>query len=899
MINFLSQLFSPTNLPAVALGAFTGIATMFGWLRFGNRRGEKKSSTVALNRRLHDFLRIAQVGGWEWDPLTDEVWWSDEHYRLFGVTPETFTPSYEAYLKMIHPEDVLAVRAQTEMVLQGENDYGMEYRIIRPNGSILWVQSKGIAVRDDSGRLIRLTGIDQEITERKQAEKALIENVEKFRAIFDQTFQFIGLMSIDGVLVHANRSALEASGLDELLVIGKNFVDTPWWTHDPDQQEKLRQAIKQAANGEMIRFEASHPSPDGGLIWVDFSLKPYHDETGVVRWLIPEGRDITERKRTELELQVSRERFEHAVAGSRDGIWDWDLVTSKVYFSPRWKEMLGYTDAEIANAFEVWEGLLHPEDRPKALDSLSAYFDGRMPVFEIEFRMRAKNGEWRWILSRAIAFRDENGKAVRMSGSHTDVTDRRRAADELAANKSVMTFFIKHAPAAIAMLDRDMRYLRTSDRWLSDYRLTGQDIIGRSHYEVFPDLPVRWRAIHRRVLQGSVEACDEDPFPRADGKVDWLQWEARPWRTADGEIGGLFFFTQVITERKRVEAALRESEERYRSVVESLAEGIIVQDQQGAILTCNNRAEAILGLSRDQIAGRTSLDPRWRAIREDGDSFPGEEHPAMQVLRTGEPIFNTLMGIHKPSGELTWITVNAVPIRHSNGSNVTEAVVASFHDVTESLMMNDKLRSSLKEKDVLLQEIHHRVKNNLAITIGLFNVQVRELEDGPGKEALIRAQDRVRTMALVHEMLYQAPSFSQVDLPGYISQLVRNLSSGYAVDSRVRIELDIEPISLPLASAIPFGLILNEVVSNSFKYAFPEGREGNLRVSLKNEEMIVLEVQDDGQNVSAKKSFVESRSMGLRLVRELASQLDGHIEFNTDAGTRFRLLIPTGLSYIP
>lgn len=135
-----------------------------------------------------------------------------------------------------------------------------------------------------------------------------------------------------------------------------------------------------------------------------------------------------------------------------------------------------------------------------------------------------------------------------------------QAERELAASERLLRQLIRHTPAAVAMLDREMRYIAASDRWLSDYRLHGQSIVGESHYDVFPDAPEHWKAIHQRVLAGAVERCDEDPFPRADGGLEWLAWEVRPWHQADGSIGGLTMFTQVITDRKRAEQELRESQ---------------------------------------------------------------------------------------------------------------------------------------------------------------------------------------------------------------------------------------------------------------------------------------------------------------------------------------------------
>lgn len=143
-----------------------------------------------------------------------------------------------------------------------------------------------------------------------------------------------------------------------------------------------------------------------------------------------------------------------------------------------------------------------------------------------------------------------------------------KVVQSLRESESVLRMFIEHSPAAIAMLDNEMRYLMVSNRWMQEYKLGDQNIIGRSHYEVFPDLPKQWYDVHKRVLAGASESKDDDPYPRADGGMDWLSWAAIPWRKADGSIGGLLFFTQVVTRYMQAELSLRESEAQLREINE-------------------------------------------------------------------------------------------------------------------------------------------------------------------------------------------------------------------------------------------------------------------------------------------------------------------------------------------
>jgi len=159
---------------------------------------------------------------------------------------------------------------------------------------------------------------------------------------------------------------------------------------------------------------------------------------------------------------------------------------------------------------------------------------------------------------KAVAIQDDDGKFISALGFIRDITDRKRAEETIQRNEQVLKLFVEYSPAAIAMFDRDMKYIVASRRFLTDYELRDQNIIGRSHYEVFPDIPERWREIHRRCLAGAVEKSGEDPFPRADGKMDWVRWEIHPWYETPGEIGGIILFSEVITERKHFQEKERE-----------------------------------------------------------------------------------------------------------------------------------------------------------------------------------------------------------------------------------------------------------------------------------------------------------------------------------------------------
>jgi len=313
---------------------------------------------------------------------------------------------------------------------------------------------------------------------------------------------------------------------------------------------------------------------------------------------------------------------------------------------------------------------------------------------------------------------------------------RRRAVSALRDARATLQTFVSHAPAAVAMFDREMRYVAHSERWRTDYGLTGRDIVGRSHYEIFPEVPDRWKAIHRRCLAGEVVRCEEDPFDRADGTRQWLRWEVRPWHTQAGEPGGIMMFTEEITARRQAQERLAASERQLNSIFGAVADGIVLQESTGAIVECNPEAERILGLTRDQMLGRSSPDPRWRAVRADGSVFPGEEHPAMRTLRTGRAIRAEVMGVHRPDGALRWISVNTEPI-FGEGACVTH-VVTSFADVTEARAAADVLRdakdaaeSASRAKSEFLANMSHEIRTPMTAILG-FAELLRDGTHAPG-----------------------------------------------------------------------------------------------------------------------------------------------------------------------
>ena len=360
-------------------------------------------------------------------------WVTGALVRITGFTVNDLV-ARGGWPSLLHPDDLPLAFKHLQVHLTGQPEVA-EYRIITKSGEVRWLRDYGYPIWDEAEcRVVRIIGAAQDITERKQAEEALRENRRRLQAIFDQTFQFMGLMTPDGILTEVNQTALDFAGLAESDVIGKPFWETPWWTHSPELQEQLRDAVSRAASGEFVRFEANHLAADGSLHYIDFSLKPVRDETGNVSFLIPEGRDTTERKQAEKALRESEERHRLISELTTDYIFRLDIdadgnavmsMVSESFFATTGRTL------EEAKTPALWTSIFHPDDLEKTMEFFQAAVSSGQPG-EIECRTYVKSGRQRWVQILAQPMWDEKEqRTVAILGAVKDITQRKQAEEQI------------------------------------------------------------------------------------------------------------------------------------------------------------------------------------------------------------------------------------------------------------------------------------------------------------------------------------------------------------------------------------------------------------------------------------------------------------------------------------
>lgn len=338
---------------------------------------------------------------------------------------------------------------------------------------------------------------------------------------------------------------------------------------------------------------------------------------------------------------------------------------------------------------------------------------------------------------------------------------------------------------------------------------------------------------------------------------------------------------------------LKRSEAQLRAVVEAMTEGVVVMDGAGEVTRLNAAADAILGPAEKA----TSLDALEGISFLDGRPFPRHEWPLVRAFTSGVRSAGVLMRI-QTHGANRCVSVNAGPITSPDGRR---SAVATFHDVTEQVeaqarlrRSEEALRISLAQKDTLLQEVHHRVKNNLQVVASLVNLQSQKVMDVTGRDLFAATRQRIQVIALLHEHLYRASDIGSIDLEAYLSAIGAGLLQTNLVPSRkITLLCESPALRTNMDTAVPLGLIVNELVSNALKHAFNERSVGNIVVRLTREAGVAtLLVSDDGVGLPSELEVAESPSLGLRLVSNLARQLDGELSWETRRGVSWRLSFP-------
>lgn len=591
-----------------------------------------EQSLLQQEAQLKVAQRLTQLGSWELEFDTGQQHWSEETFRIFGLPLDHPEPNQSAFLQRVHPDDRDRIRAHLAQAMKQGTAFVEEYRILRPDGTTRYLETRAETVTDTHGHVTHLIGSIQDRTQHHQANTA---------------------------------------------------------------------------------------------------------------------------------LRKSEERWQLAIQGNDDGIWDWDLLEDQVYRSARWYALMGYEPHELSLSNQEWCDRIHPDDQNQVMALNTDYLARRVPKYEAEYRLRCKDGSYKWMQSKAQALWDEHDHPLRMVGTMRDISDRK----------------------------------------LSQQQLELQAIVTRT-----------------------------------------------------------------------------------------MAEGIcLVRADDGMIIYANPKFEQMFGYEPGELSGQHVSIVNYA----DGELDPKVVNQTITQTVTQYTAASYVVHNVKKDGTPFWCEATTSVFEHPDHGTI---MVAVQQDISDRKQAEDTIKASLQEKELLLKEIYHRVKNNLQVIYSLLNLQARRLNDPAALGVIQDSQSRVRAMALVHEKLYQSQDLNRINLACYITSLAYSLLGTYRTPGK-DISLNIQAcnVLLDVEISITCGLILTELISNAFKHGFLNKSKGQVSIisQVLFDRKVVIIVRDDGVGFPPGVSVETHDSLGLQLIQSLTRQIKGDVVYACQApGTEFKLSFP-------
>ncbi len=870
-------------------------------------------------RRLRNAQQIAQIGDWEIDLQNDGTYWSDEIYRCFGLEPGEIEPNFEKMSELTHPDDRAKLAMAIQQAIQQDDAFSLDYRVAHKNGQVFWVHNEAELTRDASGQPLKLIGTIQDISERKEREDTLRESEALLREIAAH-FPHSYISIIDNDLTVGFTSGQEFSRLN---LNPKDYVGLTLEQVFGEYTALIKEYYLRTFQGEETEFE---------LFFNDqhqlYRTIPIYDPMGRVNRIMAVVENISERKQAEQSLLKNIERMQSLMnilqfdakdmqelldfgldeavrlTGSQLGFIDTYDEEQQEFRMKSWsKEVMA--ECAIPGAAMVFQlekaglwGEAIRQRKPVLLNDYGAdhphkkgYPDGHVhlknfistPVF-VNDRITAvigvanKEGDYdQTDILQLELLMDAVWKIVQKRQTEEDL---RRARDEWERTFDTI-------PDLIALIDSDHRFLRVNKAMAERLGVPAQELAGATCYEAVhcQNNPPYFCPLARTLISGEEERAEVDE-PMLGGLFDIT---TTPLHDEKGELIGCVHVARDISASKRAEEMLRESEERLRMALNATNDVVWDWDVIHNTQQWNEAGTVVFGwteiVEQPQDAGwwveRVHPDDRQRV--NDG-LFSIVENPTSYHWQDEYRFLKT-------DGSYAQVLDRAYVLRNAEG--VAVRMIGAMLDITERKLAEEEIRKALADNQTLLRELYHRTKNNMYVISSMLAYQGAILPDERFQQVILETENRIRAMALVHEMLYKTQSLSRIDFSAYLHELVGYLLESYDAASRkITVDWMLAPVELVIDSAVPCGLVVNELVTNAIKHAFPDGRSGQINISLasigKNE--VEIEIWDDGAGFPAGFDPKKATTMGLQIVRRTVEhQLSGKLDFRPTNGVHCRI----------
>ncbi|HPQ54666.1 MAG TPA: PAS domain S-box protein [Spirochaetota bacterium] len=867
-------------------------------------------------------LEGAGDGVWDWDVATGEVFFSRQWKGMLGYEDHEIRNAYDEWESLLHPDDRERSIATLNEYVQGVSDvYQHEFRLLCKDGSYKWILDRGKIVSwDDKGKPLRIIGTHADISEQKEIQELLAEKnmelsalneelnaaIEEIEATneelnatneelsvtndellrtrrevelseekFSKSFYLSTIpMSIttgdEGRFVEINDAWVSLLGYERDYVRGKSARELGIFAYSADVEEMAWQRN----GGDKIRNrEVSLRTKDGLIRVVLISVVPVtingmnHRISTVV--------DITERREVEDALRKNESRLQRAEEIAGFGNWEFRLGENSVRGSQGARLIYGLDGDEWP--IPLVQQIPLPQYREMMDNALTELVEKGIP-YDITFSVKRKSDN-KIIDIHSIAEYDPAQKTV--FGVIHDVTEQKKAQADVRENQERFQQLFDNMADGVAIYravddGNDFIFVDINKRGQELSSVERDSVVGHPVTKIFPGVrDIGLLDVFRRVyLSGTAETLPLVKYE--DGRIDeWV--ENYVFRLPSGLIAALYTDTSI---QRRSEEALKLRTQELDTFFNAALDLFCIADTDGYFRRLNREWEHVLGYTLEELEGQRFLD------FVHPDDVDGTIQ-AVSRLDSQNTVLNFTNRYRCKDGTYRIIEWRSYP--------VGKKIYAAARDITERMEYEERIQSLLREKDLILREVHHRIKNNMGTISSLLSLQADTVKDRKASAALHEAHDRVQTMALIYDRLYRTGDIDTLDVPLYLSELIDDIAETYIADPhRIIVEKRISPITIEPKHGVSLGIILNELITNTLKYAFPEKRKGTVTVTLKiaGNDTAELSVADDGIGMPEGIDMDNPPGFGLLLVSVLAKQINGEITLYGQHGTEFKIKFP-------
>jgi len=864
-----------------------------------------KDKLIGINKKFASAQQTAQLGYWQSDINSHNLSWSDEVYRIWGVTVDTFEVNYDNFYNSIHPDDRDIFTGSRKLAFEGAVKFDVEHRIILPDHSIKYVHEKGELIYDAKNQPAHFEGTVQDITARKLAEIKIVESEIRYRSLIDQATDAICIAGPSLKFTDMNPYACRILGYSMQEALQMSLADI-LFIEDLKVNPLKMDEIK---SGKTVKNERRLKRKDGTAIVMEVSSKMMDDG----RFMIF-GHDISERILAEINIKESNKRFEFVTEATSDAIWDWDMKNQTIYWGESFHTIFGYNPQKIKKDISSRTDHIHPDDAGRVNQGILEFINGEGTKWEDQYRYQKKDQTYAYVVDKGFAIRNEEGKAIRMVGAMQDITKRKKDEFALQQSESRLLGIIASQTNYIIRTDLTGNYTYYNPKFMDDFGwiynqnsllgFNSMNSVMEYHHQVVKDTFEKCLAKPNGICQIEVDK------PGKNGTVKTTLWDFICLTDVRGDPVEMQCVGIDISQRKKAESAFIETLKEKNTILESIGDAFFAVDKAWIVTYWNSKAEKMLNTPRKEIVGYAL----WDVFSESIGSFSYiKYHEAVQIKKVVE-----FEDYYPPVNK--WYQVSAYP--SDNGLSVY------FKDITERKLseislkaLNENIHQNAKklvESNAELGQFAYVASHDLQEPLRMVTSYLTQLEkkygdiiDERGKKYIFFAVDGAKRMRqIILDLLEYSrvgrteDNIVSIDLNELIGE-IQILYSKQVLENKAVIIVDKLPVLHTYRS--PVRQVFQNLISNALKYT-RKGVSPEIRIHVtESPELWQFEVSDNGIGIEEEyfdKIFVifqrlhnkdefSGTGLGLAISKKIIENMGGSIwvESTEGAGSSFYFTI--------